>query len=623
MSATVQLAIAQLNPTVGDLAGNTQLVFDAADAHRGAAALVCPEMCLVGYPAGDLALDTQFAHAARNATFELAAHLDEAGLGHMAVLVGCIWPTDAPEVAHLARDGGRPAAQRRPAANVAAVLRAGTVESVVAKHLLDDDMVLDDARTFASGPLPTPGCTPAVLLLASDGTSVRAGVAICEDLWAPGLLQGWAAIGIDVLLVLNASPWHRGQRVQRDRVAADAARSLGCPVVYANLVGGQDELVFDGASFALDSNGTAIARFEPFEPGSAVLEVPLPAQPHPPEQVRAPAPPARLPLPAVDDEAELEATWAALVLATRDYVTKNGFAHAVLGLSGGLDSAVVAAVAVDALGPTAVSGVAMPGPYSSPGSITDAEDLADRLGVELRVLDIGEPYTAMGDLLGVGAPAGDPRPFAGRGFDVAEENLQARLRGMTLMAIANKGVAGADGAPQPTLVLTTSNQSEAAVGYSTLYGDAAGGFAPIVSCPKTLVFALAEWRNRNRVHPPHPDAPIPLSTIAKPPSAELAPDQIDDQSLPPYPLLDAILDAHISDRCGPTEVLARLQHSAAAEGWDAEDLRATVERVCALVRAAEHKRRQSPPGPLVQPLSFGRSRRWPITNAWRPHTARR
>jgi NAD+ synthase (glutamine-hydrolysing) len=453
--------------------------------------------------------------------------------------------------------------------------------------------VFDEKRYFA------PGSGARELYLIGG---VRVGVSICEDAWDPaGPIAVQAAGGAELLLSINASPFYRGRLAERERMLATRAADSSCVVAYVNLLGGQDELVFDGASLVLAANGDVVCSAPQFTEALPLVDVDIrpvfrkrlldprgraesPALPVTviSESRRPPRPRPRDPQPAAPTLSTEEEVYRALVLGTRDYVTKNGFTDVVIGLSGGIDSSIVATVATDALGAEHVHGVAMPSRFSSDHSLTDAESLAARLGIDYQVIPVEAAHAAFLDLL---APA-----FEHHAPDLTEENLQSRIRGVILMALSNKF---------GWMVLTTGNKSELAVGYSTIYGDTAGGFAVIKDVLKTMVYRLCRWRNAAG------DAPIPESVLSKAPSAELRPDQRDDQSLPPYEVLDPILEAYIeSDLTAPELIEA---------GFDAE----VVRRVVRMVDLAEYKRRQYPPGVRVTPKAFGRDRRMPITNRYR------
>jgi NAD+ synthase (glutamine-hydrolysing) len=550
----IRVALAQVNPTVGDLAGNAALIRAsvAEAAAQGAGLVVLPELVLTGYPVEDLALRPSFQAASRDAVAELAATLQADGHGDITCLVGYL--------DYLDDDGpattGRP---RRAPVNAAAVVRDGGVVARYVKHHLPNYGVFDEARYFV------PGDSPMVVRV--DGVDVS--VAICEDLWQEGGPVAWTRdSGAAVLAVLNASPYERDKDDVRLALCRQRAHESGAVLVYVNLVGGQDELVFDGDSLVVSPDGTVLARAPQFEPALLIVDVD-PANPHPLAGSIA----ARL-----DTHAEV---YGALVLALRDYVDKNGFRTVLLGMSGGIDSALVAAIACDAFGPDRVFGVAMPSAYSSEHSVADAYELAARTGSHIRTIEI--------------APMVDAYQSALQLTGLAEENLQARVRGTTLMALSN-----AEG----HLVLATGNKSELSVGYSTIYGDAVGGYAPIKDVPKTLVWELARWRNE-RAAAVGDTPPIPPNSIEKPPSAELRPGQQDTDSLPDYHLLDELLEAYVAG-----------DHSAAdlvAAGFDAD----LVERILRLTDVAEYKRRQYPPGTKISLRAFGRDRRLPITNRWR------
>jgi NAD+ synthase (glutamine-hydrolysing) len=568
----LRLALAQVNARVGDLGGNAGLVLTwARDAvERGAHLIVFPEMVLTGYPVEDLALRDSFAAASHAALDALAGRLAEAGCGDAVVVVG-----------YLDRDGGG-------VRNAAAVLHAGRVVTRYFKHHLPNYGVFDEFRYF------TPGST--LPIVSVHGLDV--GVVICEDIWQDGgPIAALGEAGCDLVLCINGSPYERNKDDVRGALVARRAAEAKAPMAYVNLVGGQDELVFDGDSMVMTQDGELIARAPQFVEHLLVLDlnlahgdhagaggigvfdverIPLLPEPLPAYQPQ-PVPPPREPLP---DEAEV---WAALVTGLRDYVHKNGFTSVVLGLSGGIDSAVVAALAVDALGPSAVHAVSMPSAYSSQHSRDDAAELAERTGLPFQVQPIEGMVRAFVDQLDL--------------HGLAEENVQARCRGVTLMALSNQ---------YGHLVLATGNKSELAVGYSTIYGDAVGGFAPIKDVPKVLVWQLARWRNAEadkRGETP----PIPVASIEKPPSAELRPGQLDTDSLPPYELLDDVLDDYVEGDRGYADLVAA--------GFPAE----LIDRIVRMVDRAEYKRRQYPPGTKITLKAFGRDRRLPITNAWREH----
>jgi NAD+ synthase (glutamine-hydrolysing) len=541
MSTSLKVALAQINTTVGDVAGNAARASRAIAEARSAGAdvVVLPEATLPGYPPEDLLLKPSFVAAGWAALEALAA--DVRGI---TALVGVI-----------ESDRGR-------LHNAAALVTDGRAEIVHRKHALPNYGVFDEARYFAPGIESTPVSI----------RDVPVGVTICEDIWVedgPG--DALAARGARVILNLSASPYAVGKPAERERLFTALARRARCHVLVTNLVGGQDELVFDGTSLQIGPDGAVWARGASFEEEMLVVDVPVGLGSTP----IAPDTPVREPLSGVAE------TYAALTLGTRDYVRKNGFERVVIGLSGGIDSALTAAIAVDALGPEAVTGVYMPSRFSSDESEADARELATRLGIEWRVIPIGPVYDAFLEVLA--------EPFAGTPFGIAEENIQARIRGGILMALSNKF---------GWLVLTTGNKSETAVGYSTLYGDTAGGFAVLKDLYKTGVYAHARVRNER-------GAVIPERVLTKPPSAELRPDQKDEDSLPPYEELDPILEAYVERDRSVAEIVAHGHEQA------------LVEEIIRLVDQAEYKRRQSPPGVKITPRAFGKDRRVPITSAWR------
>ncbi|MBA3906169.1 MAG: NAD+ synthase [Pseudonocardiales bacterium] len=584
----LRVALAQVDTTVGDLTGNAALVRDWTKqaAAEGAHLVAFPEMTLTGYPAEDLVLRGSFVEAARQALERLAVDLAADGLGEIAVVVGYLdrAPNALPRL-------GRPA---REPQNAAALLYGGRVVLRYAKHHLPNYGVFDEARYFV------PGSTLPVVRL--HGIDVA--IVVCEDLWQEGgPIAAAAAADAGLVVCINASPYEQGKVGYRSDLAGRRAREAGAALVYVNQVGGQDELVFDGGSLAVTADGTVVARSPQFEQLLLVTDLELPLgtgttsgsvdaldgttmtiERHEVSTTPlAPYPPVVSPIsePA-DERAEV---YAALVTATRDYVTKNGFRSVILGLSGGIDSALVATIAADAIGPEHVFTLGLPSRWSSDHSVDDARELAVRQGISYTVLPI-EPMIAayQGALEESGGLHG-----------LAAENLQARVRGTTLMALSNE---------HGHLVLTTGNKSELATGYSTLYGDSAGGFAPIKDVFKTLVWELCRWRNAEAVRRGE-TPPIPENSISKPPSAELSPGQLDTDSLPSYEILDALLDDYIERDLGRDELIAA--------GHD----QLLVERVIRMVDAAEYKRRQYPPGPKTTLKAFGRDRRLPITSRWR------
>jgi len=549
----MRLALAQLNPMVGDVAANAAAVHKAygEGLRVGADLVVTPELVLTGYPPEDLVCKGGFVEASQRALGDVAA-----ATRGVPLVVGFV-------EAHSNR-----------LANAAAVCRDGHVEAVYRKQRLPNYGVFDEARYFHPGRDP--------LVIQAGGVAV--GITICEDLWGPGGPPAQAcAAGAKLLVNINASPYHRGKRAERESLARHHATTCEAWLAYLNAVGGQDEVVFDGDSFVLDPTGEVVARGPQFSPALFVADIDV-AQGAAPRSVTAGGAASAFESavtgePRLDELAEI---YAALVLGTGDYVRKNGFERALLGLSGGVDSALVAAIAADALGADAVTGVAMPSPYSSPASLVDAKALAANLGIGWLELGIEPVMRAFDEAL--------REPFARTETGLAEENLQSRIRGTLLMALSNK---------RGDIVLATGNKSEYAVGYSTLYGDMAGGFAVIKDVSKTLVYQLCHHRNAASGDPL-----IPPAILDKAPSAELRPDQRDTDSLPPYDKLDPILEAYVE--------LDRSVRQIVAEGYDT----ATVRRVIALVDRAEYKRRQAAPGVKITPRAFGKDRRLPITQAW-------
>ncbi|MFF2145193.1 NAD+ synthase [Kitasatospora sp. NPDC058190] len=579
----LRLALCQIDPWVGDIARNSDEVvrWTRQAVEAGAQLVAFPEMALTGYPVEDLALRSSFVEASRGALVELAGRLADDGLGEVPVVVGYLGRSD-----HASPRFGRPAGSPQ---NCAAVLHRGEVVTRFAKHHLPNYGVFDEYRWFVPGDqLP---------VLRVHGVDVA--LAICEDIWQDGgRVTAAREAEAGLLLVVNGSPYERNKDDQRLELVQRRAAEAGCTLAYVNMVGGQDELVFDGDSIVVGADGEVLARSPQFEEHLLVLDLDLPAasSDHTDglllsdglhlvrtgldgEQAEAPA--GRLDAgvaPRLSDEAEI---WAALVAGTRAYVTKNGFTSVLIGLSGGIDSALVASIAVDAIGPSNVYCVSMPSRYSSQHSRDDAAELARRTGLHFRTVSI--------------APMFDAYLSATELTGLAEENLQSRLRGTLLMAISNQ---------EGHIVLAPGNKSELAVGYSTLYGDSVGAFGPIKDVYKSLIFRLARWRNEEaerRGEVP----PIPENTISKPPSAELRPDQKDTDSLPDYDLLDSVLDRYIEGDEGRDAIVAA--------GFDP----AVVDRVVRLVDTAEYKRRQYPPGPKISVKNFGRDRRLPITNRWR------
>ncbi len=534
----MRLALAQINTTVGDIEGNAAKVTEWTERARaeGADLVVFPELCLPGYPAEDLYLRPDFIAANRRALDDIAARIG------IDALVGFAEPADT------GGDGGR------PVHNSVALLSGGRIRAVYRKQRLPNYAVFDEARYFA------PGEEPVVVEI--GGTAI--GLTICEDCWVPGPPASVEAeLGAQVILNPSGSPYHRGKGREREAMFAERAREYGVHFAFCNLVGGQDELVFDGHSLVLDPHGRVLARGAQFKEELLVCEVPG----------EAIAPPAE----ALGD---LDEVYAALVLGLRDYVEKNGFRHVGIGLSGGIDSALVAMVAADALGPERVTGVVMPSPHSSEATQADAREIARNLAIEMAEIPIATTMGAYDEALA--------ESFHGHPPGVAQENLQARIRGNLMMALSNQ---------HGWLVLTTGNKSEMSVGYATLYGDMAGGFAVIKDVPKTLVYELVRHRNERAGR----DL-VPASVIAREPSAELRPEQRDTDSLPSYEVLDRILEDYVERDRGPEEMVAA--------GLPAE----VVREVVAMVDRAEYKRRQAPPGIRITSKAFGRDRRLPITN---------
>jgi NAD+ synthase (glutamine-hydrolysing) len=572
--ASLRIALSQMNAVVGDIAGNEAKIAAAIARARdaGAQLVVFPELALTGYPPEDLLLKEHF-------LADTAAALERLA-GETTGIVAIVGYPERAEDVH----------------NAAAVLADGAIAASYRKLHLPNYGVFDELRYFQPGQR---GATIEV-----DGVTV--GLTICEDIWQPGPpLSDEALSGARVIVNLSASPFHAGKGVTRERMLQQRARDELTAVAFCALVGGQDELVFDGHSLVLDHEGAVIARAPQFEEALLIADVdPVTVGSARLRDTRRRAPAAaahgtvdRLGSFTVGRRADtapvtpaiaslagpVEEVYGALVLGTRDYARKNGFTHVVLGLSGGIDSTLVALIAVDALGPDRVTCVTMPSPYSSEGTRGDAVALAENLGAELLTLPIEPMMRAFDEALG--------EVFAGRQPDLTEENLQARIRGNILMALSNKF---------GWLVLTTGNKSEMSVGYSTLYGDSAGGFAVIKDVPKLLVYRLTRERDARAG-----GGLVPAELFTRPPSAELRPDQRDDESLPPYEVLDAILEGYVEHDLGREQLIAR--------GLPAAD----VDRVIALVDIAEYKRRQQPPGIKVTTRAFGRDRRVPITNRYR------
>jgi NAD+ synthase len=557
LATELTIALAQCNPTVGDLDGNLALVEglwrEAAAA--GADLVVLPELVLTGYPLEDLVLKPALLERTASLLDQLARKTAEGG---PAILLGAPW----------AEGKARPY-------NGAFLLADGEIKARRAKHELPNYGVFDEKRVFAAGPVPGP-----MRLDLAGGGAVRLGVMICEDMWTPDVAEGLEESGAELLIVINGSPFEADKQDLRLQHAVTRVTETGLPLLYLNLVGGQDELVFDGASFALDADRRLVAQAPWFEPSLLVTRWSDDSDGWRFEGERQLTRPPET----------LEAIYRAMVLGLRDYVAKNGFPGVVLGLSGGVDSGLSAAVAVDALGPERVHALMMPSRYTSKDSLEDAGESAALLGIQLDAIEIEPAVEAFGSML---APL-----FGDRPPDTTEENIQSRIRGLILMAVSNK--LGA-------MVLTTGNKSEMSVGYATLYGDMCGGYSVLKDVYKTTVFALCHYRNDQR--PAGCLGPegmvVPLRTIEKPPTAELREGQKDEDSLPPYPLLDAILQGLVEDDRSAADLVAA--------GHPEE----AVRRISNLLDIAEYKRRQAPPGVKITQMAFGRDRRYPITNHFR------
>ncbi len=555
---SVKVALAQINATVGDLAGNVQKIVEfSRRAHaQGACLVLTPELSLCGYPPEDLLLRPAFMQACDQALAQCAQAL--ADLHGLVVVVG-----------HPHQFGDRGDVRSKSHAvqqryNAASVLQGGRITATYCKRELPNYQVFDERRYFASGRDAGQGA------VVFEAGGLKFGLNICEDAWFDEPARAAKAAGAQVLCVLNASPFHLGKIEEREQRMAERARDVNLPLLYVHLTGGQDEVVFDGASFALDAAGRVAARAAMFEESLSIVEVTAQS-----------AHGEVLPVPGIEAQA-----WAALVTGVRDYMGKNGFPTAVIGLSGGIDSALVLAIAVDALGADRVRTVMMPSPYTADISMLDARDMAQRLGVRYDEISIAPMFESFKHSLAT--------EFKGLGEDTTEENIQARVRGTLLMALSNKF---------GHIVLTTGNKSEMATGYCTLYGDMAGGFAVIKDVAKTLVYRLASWKNaqpnggRGEI--------IPLRIITRPPSAELRPDQTDQDSLPEYEVLDAILQRYMEDDQAIEDIVAA--------GFEPAD----VERVTRLIKINEYKRRQAPVGIRITHRAFGRDWRYPITSKFR------
>jgi len=549
MTDRIAIALAQLNPTVGDIAGNARKVRDARAeaAARGADLVLCPELVVSGYPPEDLVLKPFFLASVRRAVEEIAAETADGG---PAVVVTAPWEQD-----------GR-------VHNAALLLDGGAVRAVRFKHDLPNYGPFDEKRVFAAGPVPGP----------VNFRDVRLGLMICEDMWTPDVAETLAECGAEILLVPNGSPFETDKLDLRVNLAVARVTETGLPLVYVNQVGGQDELVFDGGSFALGADRALVAQAARWREQVVMTRWVREGGGWRCEHGEA-----------VEPDQGVEAVYQAMVLGLRDYVNKNRFPGVLIGMSGGIDSALSAAVAVDALGSERVHCVMMPSPYTSRESLEDAAEAAELLGVRIDTIPIGPAMEAFEAML---APA-----FGGRDPDITEENIQSRSRGMTLMALSNKFGA---------MVLSTGNKSEMSVGYATLYGDMCGGYSVLKDVYKTMVYALSRWRNQTL--PPGALGPggrvIPERILTKAPTAELKPNQTDQDTLPPYDVLDDILECLVEHDLGVAEIVAR--------GHDRE----TVDRVWRMLDRAEYKRRQAPPGVKITRRSFGKDRRYPITNGF-------
>ncbi len=547
-----RIAGAQLNLVVGDIAGNERRIIEAVEraTDAGASVLLLPELAINGYPPEDLVHRSDFVDAGIAALRRIARATSTTDL-----VVGFVDHAPGPSA------GAADSVERR-VANGAALLGEGEIKGIYHKVHLPNYGVFDEDRYFSAGSHPD---------RIWEIAGVPVGISICEDIWlADGPPRMQAAAGARVLLNINASPFHAGKAREREDMLAARARASGTPVAYLNLVGGQDELVFDGASVVFDERGDVVHRSPQFEEDFFVVDCPLPGEPGLDHSEAA----------ALLDP--VEEVYRALTAGLADYVTKNGFSRVLIGLSGGIDSALTATLAADALGPENVWGISMPSRFSSQHSIDDARQLSLNLGIEFDLFSIDNVFGAYLETL--------EGPFAGTEFGVAEENIQARVRGALLMALSNKF---------GPMVLATGNKSEMAAGYATLYGDMVGGYAVLKDVFKTLVYELATWRNKE-------GELIPANSISKPPSAELRPDQKDSDSLPPYDLFDSILARYIERDMGVTDIIA--------EGYDPS----TVMRVAAMVDRNEYKRRQAAPGVKITVKAFGKDRRLPITNHYRP-----
>jgi len=554
-SAPLRIAMAQINPVLGDLEGNSQLILGAVKESlvSGADVVLFSEMVLTGYPVEDLALRPAFQSASRRRVNELAEQIEKIGGGELLTIIGYLDHNEKPE-------------------NALAAIHRGKVVGKYVKHHLPNYGVFDEFRNFGQGDKS---------LVIRFG-SIDIALAICEDIWQEGgPVANLSKANPGILLVANGSPFERDKDGVRLDLARKRVKQLGCPLVYLNMVGAQDDLVFDGGSFALDSSGEVIAKSEQFESSLNIVDIECEIESGSPDLVLSGAinkdkgAARTLISPSLSDEEEI---WRALVVGLKDYVSKNSFKSVALGLSGGIDSALTATLAVDSLGKESVYGLLMPSKYSSTHSISDAKELAENLGIGYEIIEIGAIVSSFQSAVELSG--------------LAEENIQARVRGSLLMGLSNQ---------RGYLILATGNKSELAVGYSTLYGDAVGGFAPIKDIFKVDIWRLARWRNSQTGG----KVIIPINSIQKAPSAELSPGQKDSDSLPDYELLDQVLKLYIEKNIDATKIIA--------SGFD----KALVDRVVAMVDKAEYKRRQYPPGPKVSLIAFGKDRRLPMTSRWK------
>ena len=556
----IRIALAQINPTLGDLAANADLISKYASdaANAGAVVVVYPEMIVTGYPVEDLATRSSFRSASINSVNNIAKRVSDEGNGDLTLLVGYLGESEK----------GEPQ-------NCVAVIHRGAILATYIKHHLPNYGVFDEFRNFK------PGNHSLVIRV----VGVDIGIAICEDIWQEGgPVAELAKRNIGLFLVPNGSPFEANKNDLRLALVQRRAQQINAPLAYVNMTGGQDDLVFDGDTIVVDADGSLIARAPQFEDGLMLIDLDVKLASSDPDLIISEPPILKykkLIAGAAPRLEELAQIWQALVVGLRDYVIKNNFPSVVLGISGGIDSAVVAAIAADAIGPERVHGIALPSKYSSEHSLTDAKELAMALGLKYRIIEIEPMVQSFISNLGLAG--------------LAEENVQARVRGTTLMGLSNQ---------EGHLVLATGNKSELAVGYSTLYGDAVGGFAPIKDLYKTQVWDLARWRNQQAINDGQ-TPPIPVNSINKEPSAELRPGQKDTDSLPDYKVLDQILHIYIDQDGG--------RPGAIAAGFDP----ALVDKIVQLVDRAEYKRRQYPPGTKISGKAFGKDRRLPITSHWK------